>query len=128
MPNAAVTNKVTDSVWAHVQLSTYVALTNAGSGADTGVPLQMAAASDRTVQFEGTFGAATAILEGSNDDDGTGNVGHFHTLHDPLGNPISTTAGAIFQVSEIVRYVRPRVTGPDGTTSVIPTLLSRSTL
>lgn len=76
--------------------------------------------SDRSVQVTGTFGTGgTIVLEGSND--GT----NYKTLTDPQGNPLSFTAAALEQVQELTRYVRPRVTAGDGTTSLVATLLVR---
>jgi hypothetical protein len=76
---------------------------------DDGKPLEGAAAADRSVQFEGTFGGATFVLEGSND--GT----NYHTLKDPFGNGIEVTAAGFVGVMEVARYVRPRGSGGTGT-------------
>lgn len=87
---------------------------------DSGSPLEMAGAADRSAQITGTFGTGgTIVLEGSND--GTNYV----TLTDPQGNAISKTAAGIEQIEEITRYVRPRVTGGDGTTALTVTMLAR---
>lgn len=85
---------------------------------DDGDPLEMPGSADRSIQFTGTFGVGgTIVLEGSND--GTNYV----TLTDPQGNAISKTAAGIEAVLELTRYVRPRVTGGDGTTSLVATML-----
>jgi hypothetical protein len=58
---------------------------------------------DRCVQVTGTFNAGTVVIEGSND--GL----NFVTLTDPQGTSISKTAAFIEQVSELTRFIRPRV-------------------
>lgn len=85
---------------------------------DDGSPIEMPGSSDRSVQFSGTFGTGgTILLEGSND--GTNYV----VLTDPQGNAISKTAAGIEAVTELTRYVRPRVSAGDGSTSLVATLL-----
>lgn len=80
---------------------------------DDGDPVQLGAFSDRSVQFSGTFGSGgTVVLEGSND--GVNYV----VLTDPQGNSISKTSASLEAVAESTRYVRPRVTAGDGTTSI----------
>jgi hypothetical protein len=87
---------------------------------DSGSPLEMPGSSIRSVQFTGTFGAGgTIVFEGSND--GTNYV----TLTDPQGNAISKTSAGIEAILELTRYVRPRVSAGDGTTSLTATLLVR---
>lgn len=75
---------------------------------DTGEPLQGTGLSDRSVQFTGTFGGATVVLEGSND--GTNWV----TLTDPAGVALSFTAAGLKQILQITRYMRPNVSGGAG--------------
>lgn len=85
---------------------------------DNGSPLEMPGSADRSIQFQGTFGAGgTVVFEGSND--GT----NYQTLTDPQGNAISKTAAGIEAVEELTRFVRPRVTAGDGTTSLVASLL-----
>lgn len=81
---------------------------------DTGEPLSMAQFFDRSIQVVGTFGpGGTLIIEGSNDGGGT-----YSTLTDVIGNNLSLTSSALRQVSELPEYLRPRVTGGDGTTDL----------
>jgi len=75
---------------------------------------------DRSVSFEGTFGGATAVLQGSND--GT----NWHTLLDPFGNQISMTAAGLTQVLEFTRYTRPSVSGGSGV-AITATLVALGT-
>jgi len=72
---------------------------------DTGAPIQGVGLSDRSVQFTGTFGGATVVLEGSND--GTNYV----TLTDPAGVALSFTSAGLKQLLQITRYMRPSVSG-----------------
>ena len=77
---------------------------------------------DRTVQLVGTFGAGgTCLIEGSLD----GNT--YNTLSDSNGVALSLTAGAIKVVTEVPRYIRPRISAGDGTTSLTVTMLMRRT-
>ncbi len=100
-------------------LHTWGALT---TGDATGDSISHPGSPDRTVQFVGTFGTGTVLLEGSND------AVTWATLHDPSDNDISSTANLISVVAESPLHIRPRVTGADGATTVVVTLLSRSSL
>jgi hypothetical protein len=85
---------------------------------DDGAPVEMPGSADRSVQFLGTFGVGgTIVLEGSND--GVNYV----VLTDPQGNVISKAAAAIEGVLELTRWVRPRVSAGDGTTTLEAHLL-----
>lgn len=87
---------------------------------DDGSTIQMPGSADRTVQFDGTFGSGgTIVLEGSNDGI------TYYTLTDPAANSLSFTAAGLKSVTEVTRYMRPRVTAGDGTTSLKATLLVR---
>lgn len=74
---------------------------------------------DRSVQIQGTFDGATAIVEGSND--GT----NYHPLTDPQGNAISKTSAALEQITEMTLFMRPRVTGAGASTNLEFTLATR---
>jgi hypothetical protein len=100
---------------------TWTNLTNGGP--DSGQPVQRPALVDRSVQVTGTFGAAgTVVFEGSND--GV----NYYTLTNPLGTAISVTAAGITQVTETSAWMRPRITGGDGTTSLTVTVCARRTM
>jgi hypothetical protein len=74
---------------------------------------------DRSMQVEGTFGAGgSVVIEGSNDG------ANFHTLHDPFSNLLSLAASGIPQITEICAFIRPRVVGGDGSTSITCTMTS----
>lgn len=86
---------------------------------DDGQSYEMPGSSDRSVQIVGTFGGATVTIEGSID--GT----NWATLTDPQGNAISKTATALEMVSEVTRYIRPNITGGDGTTALTVSLIAK---
>lgn len=89
---------------------------------DNGAPYEGVDFADRTVQIDGTFGAAGSIsLEGSND-----GVTWF-ALTDPQGNAITKTTAALEVIEEGPRYVRPNVTAGDGTTSLNCRIWARRT-
>lgn len=90
---------------------------------DSGDPFEMPGAADRSLQVTGTFGSGgTLTFEGSND--GT----NWATLTDPQGNGLTVQAAKIEAVLELTRYVRPRITAGDGTTSLTATMLVRRPL
>lgn len=78
--------------------------------------------SDRSVQVVGTFGGAHAIIQGSHD--GT----NWSTINDPQGVPLDFSSAGLKQLQEITRYIRPLLTGGDGTTALTVYLLARSPL
>jgi len=87
---------------------------------ESGVAVEFPQYADRSVQIEGTFGAAGSVqMEGSND--GT----NYQLLTDPQGNDIVKTAADLEQISELTRYIRPRCTAGDGTTALAITLVAR---
>lgn len=79
---------------------------------EVGQQLPLAQYSDRSVQVSGTFGGATVTIEGSND--GT----NWFTLADPQGNNLSFVTARLEAILELVFWIRPKVTGGDGTTSI----------
>ena len=74
---------------------------------------------DRSIQFTGPFGGATAVLEGSND--GT----NYLTLKDPQGNDLSFTSADGGDVSTVMWWTRVSITGGDGTTAITANLFIR---
>ena len=92
------------------------------SAGDVGAPVRFAGASDRTVQVTGTFSGGSLVIEGSLD--GT----NYATLTDPQGNALTLSTAKIEAVSELVRFIRPNVTGGDGSTAINVNILMRSTL
>jgi hypothetical protein len=96
----------------------WASMTNATS--DVGAALELPGWADRSVQITGTFGASgTCVIEGSND--GTNYV----TLNNLQGSALSLGSATIKGIAEITRYVRPRITNGDGTTSLTVTIMAR---
>lgn len=78
--------------------------------------------SDRSVQVKGTFGASPGCtIEGSND--GV----TWATLNGPNSSPLVITAASILEILENTLFVRPRINGGDGTTSLTVILTAAST-
>ena len=75
----------------------------------TGDNAQVGNYADKTVQFAGTWGGATAVLEGSMDG------ATWFTLTDYQGAAISVTANAMKAISENPRFIRPVTSGGSGT-------------
>jgi hypothetical protein len=87
---------------------------------DDGNPVTIPGYSDRSIQFQGTFGVGGTIqIEGSND--GT----NYQVLTDPQGNAISKTSASIEAITELPRFIRPRITGGDGTTNLVASLFMK---
>lgn len=61
-----------------------------------------------SVTTGGTFGGATAALQGSNDDS------VYATLTDLAGNAVSATAAKLQEFSSSCLYIKPSVTGGTG--------------
>ena len=77
-----------------------------------GTAAQLGAFTDRAIQCVGTWAGATVVLQGSMD--GTNWV----TLSDPQGTAVSMTSNGLQAVLEATAYVRPSLSGGDGTTSI----------
>lgn len=79
---------------------------------DVGEPIALTRYSDRTVQVTGTPGAGgTLVIRGSND----GLT--YDDMRDVFGNTISATGSKLITLTEVPIWIRPEVTGGDGTTS-----------
>ena len=88
----------------------------------TGDVVEVPGAADKCVQFSGTWGGATAVLQGSNDN------GTWFSLHNASdGSALSFTADGLAQVIENPRYIRPKLTVAGAGATVTATLLSRTT-
>lgn len=104
---------------AGVRMFTWSGLLNG----DDGEPVEVPSFPDTAVQFSGTFGSGgNIVLEGSLD----GST--YFTLSDPQGNAISKGAAAMEQIQELVRFIKPRVTGGDGTTNLTARLIARKSV
>ena len=86
--------------------------------ADSGTPEELAGLPYKSVQFAGTFGGATAVLEGS--DDG---VTYFTLVGaSPTGGAdvlISTTSAQRFDFLDVPNFIRPRTSGGAGTSLTV---------
>jgi hypothetical protein len=95
---------------------------NMGNG-DHGQAIELANFADRSVQVIGDFGAGGNVrIEGSLD--GT----HYSPLTDPQGNNLDINAEKIEAITEVVRYVRPRVTSGDATTTLTVIMLLKGAM
>lgn len=90
---------------------------------DDGAWLLLAHYGDKCLHVFGTWGGATLAFEGTNE---TGTPTNPAPLSDPGGVVISlSSTTTIKQVLENPLYVRPRVVGGDGTTSLTARLVTR---
>lgn len=89
---------------------------------DTGEAFEFVQWADRSVQVAGDFGAGGAVVL-----EGTLDGVNYHTLTDAQGALLSFSAASrqLRLVSELPRWVRPRVTAGDGSTNLTVTLLVR---
>ena len=94
---------------------------------DAGSWVALSNFSDRSIQVNGTFGAGgNVVIEGSNLP--TPSTAFF-TLNDPFNASLGTiTSGKITGIIEAVRWIRPRVSAGDGTTSLTVTLFARGNI
>lgn len=97
-----------------------VLVTWALTDADTGTAFPIPYAADITVQVSGTFGSATAVLQGSND--GT----NWATLNAVVGTNTSFTTAGIRIAAEDPGYIRAVTTG--GTASTISVVVALKTI
>ena len=89
---------------------------------DDGEPVRLAVYSDRSIQVSGEFGGASVTIGGSNDGE------TYHALTDTAGEPLTLTAGALKQIVELPVFLKPRVFGGDGTTSLKVVLSGRKSI
>lgn len=108
MVSPTLASLVTQYVGNNAAIYTWTALASASSGDK----IQGPGWTDRSIQFTGTFGGATCILQGS------GDGLNWFTLHDAFGNALSFTSAAYASVTEIANFMRPTITGGDGTTNI----------
>lgn len=89
---------------------------------DTGAPLAVPLYADKSVQVEGTWGTGGALVFEGSIDGVT-----YYTLNDPQGNALTFATGTvrIEAVLENCTFIRPRVTGGDGTTNLSAKIIAR---
>lgn len=85
-----------------------------------GAPIgpNLAEFADRTVYLTGTWGAATAVIQG-----GDGTI--WLSLTDPQGNAISKTADAIEVVTEAPEFMRPSLSTAGSGAEITVTMIMR---
>lgn len=99
------------------------------SGLDEGIPIEMPGSADRSVQITGISGVGFSIrIEGSNLPAPSLSAIDWAPLTDPQGNDLNIATLKIEAISELTRWIRPRITAGDGTTSVTVSLLLRRQL
>jgi hypothetical protein len=117
---SAVTDTI-DSADGRAFVTTWAGFSTNG---DVGAAVHHVSCRDRCVQFTGTWGTGgTAILQGSNDADE--DTATWFTLKDKLGNAVSATADALFQVLHMPRHLRPKLSAGTGSIDVDVTLIER---
>lgn len=87
---------------------------------DDGAPFDGPAREHQSIQIQGTLGAGfNLIVEGSNDGS------NYHTMNDLDGNSLGSIAAVgIYQIRGVAKYIRPRISGGDGTTAITATLVA----
>ena len=92
-----------------------------------GSAVEMPGASDRSFQMLGTLGTGGAItLYGSNKaSPNAANDDDWAILTDPQGNNIVLSTLKVEAITELTRWIRPKITAGDGTTSLNGLLLLR---
>jgi hypothetical protein len=78
---------------------------------DDGTPVRFGGAADRTVQMIGVFGGAIISIQGTLEEVPT----TWAVLTDVQGDAITKTAASIGTITELVKFIRPVVTGGAGT-------------
>lgn len=114
-----VQREVPNSLHHTCVVATWPAMTNG----DVGEAIELANFADRSVQVVGDFGAGGNVrIEGSL------NGTHYAPLTDPQGNNLDINAEKIEAITELVRYIRPRVTAGDGSTNLTVTMLLKGAM
>ena len=84
----------------------------------TGAGMEHPGGSDRTITASGTWGGATAAIQG-------GDAVTYISLTDPQGNAISKTSDAIEVVTEIPEFTRPNLTTAGSGATITCTMIMR---
>lgn len=95
------------------------------AGGDSGEPVSIPGASDKTVQISGTFGTSTVSIQGSLY---AADSGVYANLTDPQGNALTAIAAAALEsITENTTWIKPVVAAGSGTPITV-VLLARSTM
>lgn len=109
-----VQKQVPESLHHTCVVATWPAMTNG----DEGEAIELANFADRSVQVFGDFGTGGNVrIEGSLDGI------NYAPLTDPQGNNLDINTAKIEAIVELVRWIRPRITAGDGSTSLTVTML-----
>ena len=115
----AIITPTSVNIGAGVTKYTWAAMANG----DTGKPIAMPAAADKTLQLLGTLSVGGACtIQGSNDDGTT-----YATLNDADGTALVLTALAISLIRENPSTIRPNITAGDGSTSLTLIVVAKRT-
>lgn len=110
----ALQKSIPESLHHTCVIATWPAMQNG----DDGQPIELANFADRSVQVIGVFGSGgNARIEGSLDGI------NYAPLTDPQGNSLDINTAKIEAISELARWIRPRVTAGDGSTSITVIML-----
>ena len=92
-----------------------------------GSPIAMPGSADRSIQLLGTLGTGGAVtLYGSNKaSPDTSSDTDWAILTDPQGNNIVLSTLKVEAITELMRWVRPKITAGDGSTSLTAVMLLR---
>ena len=94
---------------------------------DTGEPVALSNHADRSVRVSGSFNGCTVHIEGFIGDPTSSaeltNDANWLPLTDPSDNFLQLTTAAIEAVSQVVLYVRPRVSGGTAPSIVVHLLV-----
>lgn len=88
----------------------FVAVWENATDADTLVPIELGAYSDRSMQVAGSVGSPAATITGAGSNDGA----TYATLNDLQGNALSFTAAGLEGIAEATRYFKPVISGGTG--------------
>lgn len=90
-----------------------------------GARFNAATLTGRSVQVAGELGGSTVTFEGSNLANPAADA-DWTTLPDLAGSPVSFSAAGLKAIGAVSLWVRPKVTGGDGTTLVTVSLLGQA--
>lgn len=93
---------------------TFIARWVLGPG-DDGEPIRYSGAVERTIQIFGSFGGASVAIEGTLELTPT----TWLPITDVQGNAINANSNKLETITELVRHLRPKVTGGSGTTVTV---------
>ena len=89
---------------------------------DAGGEVRLAVYSDRSIQVAGEFGGASVTVAGSNDGI------EWHALSGTDGAPLVFTSGGLRAIVELPVFIKPRVFGGDGSTSLRVVMSGRKSI